>query len=212
MNCLSNGDGTIGAWIARGKFGRHSLHNSESRPCNTCFASKLRTNIANSSKAWLTQIAHKYPEIKDRIMADFAAGRLTARPCFITNIVMVLEPNTYWKLGIHNRDNSDKSHMNFDYGIDELNVQQGEAIPCLIEAFVGAVNGTIYHALRQLSTSTSNDTDTDKPPARIQHLLNMWKTSPGKNPKITQKNGTGNQKLHKQQKRAWHLPAIIGKW
>jgi hypothetical protein len=209
MNSLSNGDGTIGAWLARGKFGRHSLHNSEGNPCKTYHASKGLTKLANSSEAWIAKNANKYPAIKPQIMADFAAGRLTNRPCFVTNIVMVLVPNTDWKLSIHNLDNSDKSHKNFDYGIAELNVSQDGVIPCLISAFIGAVNGTIEHAVRQLSTNNDDDND-DEPPARIQHLLKMWETSPGENPKITQKSGTGNQKLYHEQKRAWHLPTIIG--
>jgi hypothetical protein len=36
----------------------------------------------------------------------------------------------------------------------------------------------------------------------------MWQTSPGENPKITEKR-SGNNKIHNKQKHAWHLPVII---
>ena len=48
MNGKSRGDGTVTAWLARGRFGRHSLHNSHSHPCNKCYASQVLTNLASS--------------------------------------------------------------------------------------------------------------------------------------------------------------------
>jgi len=48
MNNKSFGDGTVTAWLARGRFGRHSLKNSHGRPCNKCYASQVLTNLASS--------------------------------------------------------------------------------------------------------------------------------------------------------------------
>jgi hypothetical protein len=163
------------------------LNNSASHPCNACFAKKMTVKHATPD-VYIQTLLQNYDNIS---RADFDAKLLENNGrCFLTNVPLTTDGT--WRFSIHNLDNKDKTHQNWNIGCQRLNAQQHDAIPCLMAAiddiFQIVAGGNIHTLYVDMFANLAN--------------------TPVQNKVIATSSRT-DYKIYNKQLLTYHLPSIL---
>ena len=113
--------------------GHETLNNSRTYPCKKCFACVTKKKNA-TEEGFIAGLFYKYPAL-DAQWLYTTLNKQNGRG-LITNAVMKLTTNNKNCLGIHRFDNKQPHDVNNCFlEVQELNVAQRDAIPCLKEAW-----------------------------------------------------------------------------
>lgn len=119
--------------FVRARAGWESLSNSAKNPCIKCM-NKLTAKLCDTEDGFVCRLLQKYPELTNEWF--YQTLKKQASRGAITNVVMKLTTNQSNCVGIHRKDNSqDHRPENCFLEVQELNVQQWDAIPDLTEAW-----------------------------------------------------------------------------
>jgi hypothetical protein len=178
--------------------GHESLKNSASRPCNTCFATMTSIRDA-TSEGYVTRLCAKYPpHINPMSFMKVYDGFGGISPW--GGVKMVLAPNADNRAGIHNLDNTDKTHKNWTIDLCEFNVQQhGDVIPCIETDYT-----KVYTKMNEIFTNISDDAATD---AHLNKFTTNFNSTPKQNGVTASR--TEDSKLYDRQLQEKHLKKIM---
>ncbi len=158
--------------------GHESLNNSIKSPCKKCYSILQKVNNQMNKECSLNSLLTKY-KMLTREWFDNKLIKQNRRG-IITNVKLILTgSNMKNRVGIHRyKNNLEHTPENVFLEVQELNVQQRDAIPCLIEAWI-----QVFTHLLNIFEDDDNNID----------YLQLFRDQYHKTPKdlsINYKNGT----------------------